>query len=127
MFNFGGEGIEVTGKLTGLPSYESVSISIQPPAPDAWRARLGNVRGVNGLQAGYAALRKSDYASLYFRDNLSVEKDGSFKIGDVMTGKYNLWVNGATGAAAFNVGTDSQPQLDIGTIMVKPSPAAIRK
>ena len=127
VFNFGGAGIEVTGKLTGLRSYESVSISIQPPAPDAWRDPVGNVRGVNGRQAGYLNLKKSDYASLYFRDNLSVEEDGSFKITDVMTGKYNFWVIGATGAAEFNVRTDSQPQLDIGTIMVKPSPAAIPK
>ena len=120
---FGGEGIEVIGKLTGLASYEGVTLSICPPAPDVWKVqRFGGNNIANDQQKSYAALRKSDYASLYFRDSLPVAEDGSFRIKDVMTGQYNVWIKGASGSSRFNMTDAKQNLLDIGEIKVQPPP-----
>ena len=118
--DFGGEGIDVQGRLTGLNSYENVSIAIRPPAPDVWGFRRFNGAGANGLQRGYQALQDSDYAPLYFREGVKVNDDGTFEIDDVMTGQYNLWVHGATGASQFTVQTTDEDAIDLGTIQVKP-------
>ena len=117
--DFGGEGTEVVGRLAGLDSYEEVFISIRPPAPNVWGARrLGNIKG-NDLRQGYAALQATDYASLYFRESLKVNQDGTFAIQDVMTGDYNLWVQGAVGSSEFTV-TEPNTKISIGTIRIAP-------
>ncbi len=118
--DFGGEGSEVIGRLTGLPGYENVTISIRPPAPDVWRwNRFGN-RGANEMQRGFEALQAAPYASLYFRSKLSVADDGTFRIKDVMTGRYNLWVEGASGTKQFTLKSGDDSPLDLGTIQVRP-------
>lgn len=118
--DFGGEGSEIIGRLQGLKSYEQVSISIRPPAPNVWgQQRIGNGRGGNDLQQGYAWLQATEYAPLYFRENLPVNEDGTFAIQDVMTGDYNLWVQGAAGSSQFTV-EEANVKFSIGTIHVKP-------
>ena len=115
---FGGKGKTVVGKLVGLDSYDDVSIEIRPPAPDVWNQR--RLRGANFLRSGYDVFRKSNYGSLYFRDKIAVAADGTFKIPDVMTGQYNLWVRGAVGAIQFNVQYPDADLHDLGAIQVKP-------
>jgi hypothetical protein len=120
---FGGEGVDVIGRLTGLDSYEGVTLSICPPAPDVWRVqRFGGNNIANDQQKSYAALRKTNYAPLYFRDSITVANDGSFRIKDVMTGQYNVWIRGASGSTRFNMTDAEQNPLNIGEIKVQPPP-----
>ncbi|QDT13622.1 hypothetical protein [Planctomycetes bacterium K23_9] len=123
VIEFGGEGIEVCGKLSGLDSYQGVTLSIRPPAPDVWRMpRLRNNAVGKKAPNGYVVLQKTDYAPLYFRDAIPVADDGSFCIQDVMTGQYNVWVQGASGSSRFNLTSEIGKPLDIGTIAVQPAP-----
>ena len=120
---FGGDGMDVVGKLTGLQSYQDVTLSIRPPAPDVWNMkRFGGNAIVNEVQRGYEALQASSYAPLYFRESLPVSDDGSFRIKNVMTGQYNIWVQGATGSSEFQLTSSHKSPLDIGAIKVQPSP-----
>ncbi|MGB7343718.1 MAG: carboxypeptidase-like regulatory domain-containing protein [Pirellulaceae bacterium] len=121
--NFGGVGTDVVGKLTGLDSYEGVTLSIRPPSPDVWNMqRFGEKALANRVQKAYAAFQNLDYAPLYFRESLSVNKDGSFRIKDVMTGQYNVWVHGASGSSQFSLNSSQKEPLDIGEIKVDPAP-----
>ncbi len=127
--DIGGKGIEVIGKLAGVESFDDVTIAIQPPAPDvfAW-VKFGNPGGGNDLRQGFAALRESEYAPLYFRGSLPVADDGSFRIEDVMTGNFNLIVSGsASASASFKATSFGQDPIDLGTIQVKPQPPAEAK
>ena len=121
--DIGGTGIEVIGKLAGVDSFDDVTIAIQPPAPDVFNwARFGNMGGGNDLQKGFAALRASSFAPLYFRGSLPVAKDGTFRIENVMTGKFNLVVSGsAAGATSFDATSFGDNPIDLGTIQVKPA------
>lgn len=123
--DIGGKGLVVVGRLAGAESYRDVTIAIQPPPPDlfGW-AKFGNVGGGNDLQKGFAALRSSDYAPLYFRGSLPVSADGSFRIEDVMTGKFNLTVSGSASAStSFDATSFGNNPIDLGTIQVKPQGA----
>ncbi len=116
---FGGTGIDVVGHLVGLESYDGVTVSIRPPAPDVWNMqRFGGKPLANGIHNGYAALKKTDYAPLYFRESLKVDQDGHFRIQDVMTGAYNVWVQGAVGSGRFVLNSDEDEPFDIGEIKV---------
>ncbi len=122
--DIGGTGIVVVGKLAGVESFSDVTIAIQPPSPDlfGW-VKFGNAGGGNDLQKGFAALRGSEYAPLYFRNSLPVAADGSFRINDVMTGNFNLIVSGGASASmSFDATSLGDNPIDLGTIQVKPKP-----
>jgi hypothetical protein len=122
--DIGGKGIVVVGKLAGVKSFSDVTIAIQPPAPDVFGwVKFGNAGGGNDLQKGFAALRGSDYAPLYFRGSLPVAADGSFRIQDMMTGTFNLIVSGGASASMlFDATSFGDNPIDLGTIQVKPKP-----
>jgi hypothetical protein len=123
--DFGGTGVVVAGKLVGVDSYQGVTIAMQPPPPDrfGW-AKLGQVGADHDLRRGFSALRESDYAPLYFRDSLPVAADGSFRIEDVMTGRFELTVSGsATGRATFTVNSQQKDLIELEPIEVKSRPA----
>jgi hypothetical protein len=124
--DIGGEGLTVTGQLQGVQSFDDVTIAIQPPAPDVFNwARFGNAGGGGDLQKGFAALRDSEYAPLYFRSSLPVAADGSFRIEDVMTGQYTLTVSGAaTGSASLRVTSFGEDPIEMGSIPVTSAAAA---
>lgn len=118
----GGDGIVATGKLTGLDSYEGVTLSIRPPAPDTFSwFKMGMSAGGDDLMKGYTALSQSSFAALYFREDLPVDSDGTFRIPDVMTGEYDLRVKGAVGATTFKASSLEGKTIDLGTITVSPS------
>ena len=118
--DIGGAGLTVTGQLQGVESFDDVTIAIQPPAPDVFNwARFGNAGGGGDLQKGFAALRGSAYAPLYFRGSLPVAADGSFRIENVMTGQYKLTVSGAaTGSASLRVTSFGENPIEMGNISV---------
>ncbi len=123
--DFGGRGAVVTGQLDGLDTYEGVTLSIRPPAPETFSwFKMGMPAGGDDLMKGYQALSKSRYAKYYFRDGLPVNSDGSFRIEEVMTGKYQLIVSGnAAGMSQFDVlpQGDGDSPVNLGTIKVRGS------
>lgn len=83
---FGGKGRAVIGKLTGLDSYEGITLSIAPNAP-----RPGNKLGFEGL----ALVRGSNIGPIFFREKLPVNKDGTFRIDKVLPTNYQLFIRNA--------------------------------
>jgi hypothetical protein len=80
---FGGNGRPVAGKLTGLDSWDGVTLAIAPNAPrpadeSGWR--------------GHALVRRSNIGPLYFREKLKVKADGTFHIDGVLPASYQLFV-----------------------------------
>lgn len=125
--DIGGKGIDVIGKLAGVGSFDDLEIAIGPPPPDVFGwVKFGNAGVGNDLQKGFAALRESDYGPLYFRDSMPVAADGSFRIENVMTGKFNLTISGSASAVtSFNATSFGETPIDLGTIQVKPRPEPI--
>lgn len=80
----GGQGRKVTGKLTGLKSYEGVTISINPPAP-----HIG-FPGDDSMWKAYSEFSKSVAGPFFFRHQQPVQADGSFILEDIMPGDYFL-------------------------------------
>ncbi|MCG8649083.1 MAG: hypothetical protein MI861_04585 [Pirellulales bacterium] len=120
--DIGGPGMVVTGKLSGLVSYQGVTLSIAPPAPETFSwSKMGMSGGATDLIKGYQALSKSPYGPLYFREQIPVAPDGTFRIENVMTGEYQLRVVGAIAAHKFTVSSLDGNSVDLGTIAAAPS------
>ncbi len=115
---FGGNGRPVTGRLTGLDSYDEIVVGFAPNAPRpadtfGWRA--------------HQLIRQSKLGPVFFREGLKVKKDGTFRIESVLPAYYQLFVRSKDKSVhrvkAFSVpsmpdgGTDEP--LDIGEIKLK--------
>ena len=77
----GGRGQSVTGKLTGLKSFDKVTLTLSP-----WRPLPAFDFG------GRKLLQESPIGSKYFRDAITVQEDGTFRIDHVLSGRYELTV-----------------------------------
>lgn len=83
---FGGPGRPVTGKLVGLDSYEGITLGITPNTPRPGDQLAGQ---------GHALVRQSNIGPVFFREKLPVNKDGSFRIDNVIPENYQLFVRNA--------------------------------
>ncbi len=95
----GGAGPAVVGRLTGLDSYEGVTLRVHPRAP-----HIG-FPGDAEQWAGWSALRESPLAKTVFHDEIAVEADGSFRVEGLIPEWYQLIVNdsgkGLRGGTSF--------------------------
>ena len=95
----GRKGPAVVGRLTGLESFEGVTLRVHPRAPHIGFA------GDDEQWAGWSALAKSPLGSVVFRDNVAVEADGSFRIEGLIAESYQLILNdrgrGLRGGTSF--------------------------
>ena len=76
----GGKGRPVIGKLVGLDSFDDITLGITP--------RPGNRSGMTG----HFQVRQSNIGPVFFRDQLSVNRDGSFRIENAIPEHYQLFV-----------------------------------
>ena len=115
----GGKGAAITGKLTGLDSYEGVTFRCHPDAP--------SMRNPEGWSA-WISLKNSPEGALFFRDGVQVEQDGTFRIPTVLTGYYQIFFTKAdekshlaTGSFRVESEDHNVPDLfyDIGEFQVR--------
>lgn len=83
----GGRGRVVTGRLTGLETYEGVTLRIHPRAP-----HIG-FDGDDAQWRGWSALQKSPFGPTVFRDAIPVARDGTYRIEGLVPESYQLMVN----------------------------------
>jgi hypothetical protein len=93
----GGWARAVAGRLTGLDSYEGVTLRVHPTAP-----HIG-FPGDDAQWQGWAALRNSPLGATVFRDAIPVGVDGTFRIEGLVPESYQLMVN--AGAGGLSGGT----------------------
>jgi hypothetical protein len=119
---FGGEGRPVIGRLTGLDSWDGVTLAIAPNAP-----RPGDEHGWRG----HSLVRESDIGPLFFRDRLTVAADGTFRIDGVLPASYQLFVSSEDRSVytvhSFRIepmpgGRSDEPQ-DLGEFKIERRPA----
>jgi hypothetical protein len=115
----GGKGAAITGKLTGLDSYEGVTFRCHPDAP--------SMRNPEGWSA-WISLKNSPEGALFFRDGVQVEQDGTFRIPTVLPGYYQIFFTKAdekshlaTGSFRVESEDHNVPDLfyDIGEFQVR--------
>lgn len=80
---FGGEGVTVTGRLSGLDDWSDIQLSYTPNTP-----RPGNTYAFRGR----ALVSASNIGPLYFRKGFHVAADGTFEIKNVLPGHYQLFI-----------------------------------
>lgn len=82
----GGQGRKVTGKFTGLDSWEGANYHFHPEAP-----HIG-FDGRDSQWAAFGQLKASQIGPLLFRDKQPINKDGTFTIEGMLPGRYQLFV-----------------------------------
>ncbi|QEH38422.1 hypothetical protein OJF2_70230 [Aquisphaera giovannonii] len=87
----GGRGRVVAGRLTGLDSYEGVTLRAHPTAPHV------GLRGDDEQWSGWMSLRNSPAGATVFRDAIAVAADGTFRIEGLVPGSYQVMTNGGAG------------------------------
>jgi hypothetical protein len=116
----GGRGRVVTGHLTGLESFEGVTLRIHPRAPHIGFA------GDDEQWQGWANLHRGPLGATVFRDAIPVRNDGTFQIEGLVPEWYQLFVNDGgkrlNGGTSFRLspeagGADGRRQ-DVGEIRV---------
>ena len=97
----GGRGRVVAGRLTGLDSYEGVTLRVHPTAPHF------GFPGDDEQWQGWGALRDGPLGAVVFRDAIPVGPDGTFRIEGLVPESYQLFVNDGgkrlRGHASFTV------------------------
>ena len=83
----GGRGRVVAGRLTGLDSYEGVTLRVHPTAPHV------GFPGDDEQWQGWSALRNGRLGATIFRDVIPVGKDGTYRIEGLVPESYQLMVN----------------------------------
>jgi hypothetical protein len=124
---FGGKGRPVIGKLSGRDNWGQVSIRLAPNAP-----RPGfMVNEKDPTWPAYGQFLKSPAGKNYVKSDITVGRDGSFRIADVPPETYQLFVreiqeDGKTahiGYSRFTIetipGGESDEPFNLGTIKVK--------
>jgi hypothetical protein len=119
---FDDAGPALVGRLTGLDSYEGVTLRVHPRAP-----HIG-FPGDDEQWAGWNALRQSSLGKVVFRNDVAVKTDGSFRIEGLIPESYQLIVNdsgkGLRGGTSFILKRDDQATnrvQDIGDVRVMPT------
>jgi hypothetical protein len=80
----GGQGRTVQGRLVGRESWNGVIFGFHPPAP-----HIG-FPGDDEMWKAWSAFQKSPAGPLFFREGLLVNPDGTFEIGGVLPGDYQI-------------------------------------
>ena len=93
----GSRGRVVAGRLTGLDSYEGVTLRVHPTAPHV------GFPGDDEQWQGWTALRNGRLGATLFRDVTPVGKDGTYRIEGLVPESYQLMVN--DGARRLRAGT----------------------
>jgi hypothetical protein len=118
----GGQGRQVTGRLTGRKTWEGVTIHFHPRAP-----HIG-FPGDEEHWQGFDIFRESAIGPVFFRDKLKPDADGKFEFPQMLPGIYQLFVSvpepGNNGASRqFQVAAEMPGEvaapLDIGDISVR--------
>jgi hypothetical protein len=81
----GGQGRTVRGRLTGRANWADVTFHFHPTAP-----HIG-FPGDDEMWKGWSALQQSPAGSLFFRNGLRVNADGTFEILGVLPGDYQIF------------------------------------
>ena len=119
----GGQGRKVTGKFTGRESWAKASLHVHPNAPHF------GFGGDNEMWAAFEKFKNSPIGPLFFRDNLTVNADGTFTIDNVLPGRYQLFlaVDGDRANTQFQVDPEVAGQvpspLDVGAIAIQKAAA----
>ncbi len=115
----GGQGRTVTGKFTGSDSWDKATFHVHPTAPHF------GFGGDNEMWVAFDKFKRSPIGPLFFRDNLKVNADGTFKIDNVLPGRYQLFltVEGGRANTQFQIDPEvpgqNPPVLDVGAIAVQ--------
>lgn len=83
---FGGRGRTVVGRLQGLDSYEGVTLQIFPDRPFHLSLSTKGAPAPTELQL----IHESEIGPLYFREQVPVDKDGTFRIAHVLPERYHI-------------------------------------
>lgn len=83
----GGQGRQLTGKLTGRDSWEGVTLHMHPNAP-----HIG-FPGDDEQWKAFSALQSGPLGPLLFRDKITPAADGTFTIDNVLPGLYQVFVS----------------------------------
>ena len=81
----GGQGRTVRGRLTGRATWTDVTFHFHPTAPHV------GLPGDEKMWKAWGTLQKSPVGSLFFRNDLNVNVDGTFEIQRVLPGNYQIF------------------------------------
>jgi biopolymer transport protein ExbD len=118
----GGEGRVVKGRLTGPASWEGVTFHFHPTAPHV------GLPGDNEMWKAWNEFKTGPSGSLFFRDGLNVNADGTFEVPNVLPGDYQIFFkrageNGYLASGKFSVDAETpgtRPEAkDIGEIKAR--------
>jgi len=117
----GGGGTAIKGRLTGRDSWEGVTFHFHPTAP-----HIG-LPGDDEIWKAWGEFQKSPEGALYFRSGLKVNAGGTFEVGGVMPGDYQIFFKRegedkylASGKFAMKPETVQQEPMDIGEFKAGP-------
>ncbi len=117
----GGGGTAIKGRLTGRDDWKGVTFHFHPTAP-----HIG-LPGDDEVWKAWGEFQKSPEGALYFRSGMKVNADGTFEIGGVMPGDYQIFFKRegedkylANGKFSMKPETVQQEPMDIGEFKAGP-------
>jgi beta-lactamase regulating signal transducer with metallopeptidase domain/biopolymer transport protein ExbD len=117
----GGGGTAIKGRLTGRDNWDGVMFHFHPTAP-----HIG-FPGDDEMWKAWGEFQKSPEGALYFRSGLKVNADGTFEVGGVMPGDYQIFFKRegedkylASGKFTMKPETVQQEPMDIGEFKAGP-------